>query len=81
MTIKEYKKMTKTYKVAEVDCPACAAKMESKVAKIKGVESATLSFLSKKLTIEFACDDPESIMPEILKACRKVEPDCTLVEC
>ncbi len=73
--------MRKTYKIAEIDCPACAAKIESKISKIKGVESAVISFLSKKLTIEFECENPELLMPEILKVCRKVEPDCTLVEC
>lgn len=72
--------MIKAYSINGVDCAACAAKIENRISKIKGVESCVLSFMSKKLTVEFDNADPEALYPDILKACRKVSPDCTLTE-
>lgn len=72
--------MIKSYRISDVDCAACAAKIEHKISKIKGVESAVLSFMSKKLTVEFENDNAEELFGEILKVCRKVCPECTLTE-
>ena len=52
--------MIKSYRISDVDCAACAAKIEHKISKIKGVESAVLSFMSKKLTVEFENDNVSS---------------------
>ncbi len=67
--------MEKTYKI-EVDCANCAAKMEAATNKVQGVASATVSFTTQKMRVAFAEGaDPAAVMPEILKACRKVERD------
>ena len=53
--------------------------MERGINKIDGVVSATVSFMSQKLTVEAADDRFDSIMDEVVKVCKKIEPDCIIV--
>lgn len=70
--------MKKTYKI-EVDCANCANLMEDVTKKINGVANATVNFMTQKMMIEFEVgNDPKTIMNEVLKACKKVEPDCEI---
>ena len=69
--------MKKTSKLVDLDCANCAAKMEAAVQKIDGVTAASVSFMAQKLTIE--ADDVDSIMKDVVKCVRKVEPDCQIV--
>ena len=71
--------MKKVFRLKDLDCANCAAKMERGINKIDGVESATVSFMSQKLTIEAADDRFDSIMDEVVKVCKKIEPDCVIV--
>lgn len=67
--------MKKTYAI-EVDCPNCAAKMEAASNQVPGVAHAAVSFVTQKMSVEFAEGaDPAVVMQKILKACRKVERD------
>lgn len=70
--------MKKTYKI-EVDCANCAAKMEDAAKKTEGVANATVNFMTLKMIVEFAEGaDVKAVMGNVLKACRKVEPDCEI---
>ncbi len=70
--------MKKTYKI-EVDCANCANLMEDAARKTEGVASAVVNFMTQKMTVEFADgQNPESVMKNVLKACKKVEPDCEI---
>ena len=70
--------MKKTYKI-EVDCANCANLMEQATRKIDGVAAATVNFMTQKMTVEYANGaEPKAVMQNILKACRKVEPDCEI---
>lgn len=70
--------MTKVYKI-EVDCANCAAKMETAAAKIAGVKSVGVNYMALKMTVEFEENvEAGSVMKEVLKACRKIEPDCEI---
>ena len=71
--------MRNVFQLEDLDCANCAAKMESAIAKIDGVTSATVSFMSQKLNIE--ADDArfDDIMKEVVKTCKKVEPDCRII--
>ena len=60
-------------------CANCAAKMENAISNIDGVKSATVSFMTQKLTIEAEEDRLDEIMRQAVKVCRKVEPDCEIV--
>ena len=71
--------MKKTFKLIDLDCANCAAKMENNIRKIDGVADATVSFMAQKMTVEADDDRFESIMDEVVKVCRTVEPDCEIV--
>lgn len=71
--------MSKTYKI-EVDCANCAEKMQEAAKKTEGVADATVSFMTQKMKVEFAEGvDENAVMKAVLKACKKVEPDCEIV--
>ena len=70
--------MKKTYKI-EVDCANCANLMEEAARKTEGVASAVVNFMTQKMIVEFAENaDPKKVMKDVLKACKKVEPDCEI---
>ncbi len=71
--------MKKKFKMQDLDCAHCAAKMEEAIKKIDGVNDAAISFMAQKLTIDAEDDKFDSIMEEVVKTCRKVEPDCTIL--
>ena len=70
--------MKKTYKI-EVDCANCANLMESETKKTEGVTNAVVNFMTQKIIVEFEeGKDPKAVMKNVLKACKKVEPDCEI---
>ena len=71
--------MKKRYKLTDLDCANCAAKMENAIRKIDGVQDATVSFMSQRLTVEADDSRFEEILDQIVKVCKKVEPDCQIV--
>ena len=71
--------MKKKFKMQDLDCAHCAAKMEEAIKKIDGVTDAAISFMAQKLTVDAEDDKFDSIMEEVVKTCRKVEPDCTIL--
>ena len=70
--------MKKKFKLTNLDCANCAAKMENAIKKIDGVRDANVSFMTQKMTIEADDSRFEEIMEEVQSVCRKVEPDCTI---
>ena len=70
--------MKKKFELEDLDCANCAAKMEAAINKIDGVNSATVSLLAQKLTIDAVDDKFDEIMKEVVKVCKKVEPDCEI---
>lgn len=70
--------MKKTYAI-DVDCANCAQKMEDATKKVAGVKEANVNFMTLKMKVEFEDGAvPAEVMPEVLKVCRKVEPDCSI---
>lgn len=71
--------MKKKFKMVDLDCANCAAKMEDAIKKIDGVNDATVSFMMQKLTID--ADDArfDEIVKEAVAICAKVEPDCKVL--
>ncbi len=67
--------MKKTYKV-DVDCAACAEKMQEAIKNTEGIKDAALSFMSLKVKVEFEEGvDPDVVMQEARKNCKKIEDD------
>ncbi|MCM1135041.1 MAG: cation transporter [Clostridium sp.] len=71
--------MKKKFKLEDLDCANCAAKMEEAIKKIDGVNDAAVSFLSQKMTVDAQDDKFDEIMKEVVKVCAKVEPDCKIL--
>lgn len=70
--------MKKRYKLTDLDCAACAAKMEDAIRMIDGVSGASVNFLQQKMTIEAEDARFDEIMAQVVKACKRVEPDCVI---
>ncbi len=67
--------MNKTFKI-EVDCANCANLVEDAAKKVAGVKDLTISFMTQKMKVAFEEGvNPETVMAEVLKVARKVEPD------
>lgn len=71
--------MKKKFKLEDLDCANCAAKMEDAIKKISGVTDANVSFMAQKMTIEAEDDRFDEIMKEVAAVCAKVEPDCRIL--
>ena len=71
--------MKKKFKLVDLDCADCAAKMEGAIKKIDGVNDATVSFLTQKLTLDAEDARFEAVLDEVVRVCKKVEPDCQIV--
>ena len=70
--------MKKHFKLIDLDCANCAAKMEAAIKKLDGVHDATVSFMTQKLTLD--ADDArfDEILQKVVAAAKKIEPDCEL---
>lgn len=71
--------MKKTFKMVDLECAHCAAKMEDAIRKLEGVNDVNISFMTQKLVLDAQDDKFEQIMDEAVKICKKVEPDCRIV--
>ncbi|MBR4744341.1 MAG: heavy-metal-associated domain-containing protein [Oscillospiraceae bacterium] len=68
--------MKKTYKI-DVDCANCANMMEDASRKVAGVKDCVVNFMTLKMNVEFEEGaDVKAVMADVVKACKKVEPDC-----
>lgn len=67
--------MSKTFKI-EVDCANCANLVEDAAKKVAGVKELSISFMTQKMKVEFEDGaDKDTVMAEVLKVAKKVEPD------
>lgn len=71
--------MRKTFKLEDLECADCAAKMENGIKKIDGVNDVAISFMTQKLMLD--ADDArfDAILNEAERVCKKVEPDVVVV--
>ena len=68
--------MKKTYKI-DVDCAACAEKMQEAAKRTDGVKDAVVSFMTLKMKVEFdEGADVNAVMQKVRDNCKKVEDDC-----
>ena len=71
--------MKKTFKLEDLDCANCAAKMETAIGKLEGVQKCTVSFMTQKMTLEAEDDKFEAVLQAAIKCIAKVEPDCRVI--
>lgn len=71
--------MRKAFKLEGIDCANCAAKMETKIKHIEGVENASVNFMTQKLTLQAADDAFERVLAEVAELVERTEPDWELI--
>ncbi len=71
--------MKRSYPLEDLDCAVCAEKMADAIRRIDGVESADVSFLMQKLTLTADEARFDEILKKVVKACKKIEPDCKIL--
>ena len=70
--------MKKVYKITDIDCANCAAKLERALAKVEGVQNVSISFLSQRLALEAEDGRFDEVFDNVVQVCRRVEPDCKI---
>lgn len=71
--------MKKTYRMKDLDCANCAAKMERAIGKLDGVSAVSVNFMTQKLTLEADEERFEAIVEEARRICRRIEPHCLIL--
>ena len=71
--------MKKKFKMEELDCANCAAKMEELIKTIPGVHDANMNFMTQKLTLDAEDDRFEEILAEAQMCCDKVDKGCRIL--
>lgn len=70
--------MKKTFRLEGLGCASCAGKMERAINKLDGVNAASISFLTTKLTIEADDSKMDSIVEAARAIVKKTEPDVVM---
>ena len=71
--------MKKTFRLEELGCANCAAKMEAAIGKLDGVDGVSINFMTQKLTL--AAEDRlfDSILEQSKMIIRRIEPECAIL--
>ena len=71
--------MKKSFAMQDLDCANCAAKMETAIKKIDGVNDCSVNFFAQKMILD--ADDArfDEIVAKAAAAIKKVDPDCRLI--
>ena len=71
--------MKKSFAMQDLDCANCAAKMETAIKKLDGVNDCSVNFFAQKMILD--ADDVrfDEIVAKAAAAIRKVDPDCRLI--
>lgn len=70
--------MKKRYNLSDVDCANCAAKMEEQIGKLPGVNSASISFMAQKLTLDADEDKLDEILKQAEKIIKSIDEEATI---
>lgn len=71
--------MRKAYKLTDLDCANCAAKMQNDIGKLDGVNKVTVAFMTQKMVLDADPDKIDSILDQAQNICHKYEPECMIV--
>lgn len=71
--------MKKTFKLQDLDCANCAAKIENSIAALDGVTEIKVNFMSQKMILEAADDKFDEILQKAQKIAKKIEPEMIIL--
>ena len=72
--------MKYVFKIEDLDCAHCAAKMEKEIGKLDGVTSVSIIFLAQKMTLDCDEEKKSDILNKAKAICKRIEPDCVILE-
>ncbi len=70
--------MKKVFILENLDCANCAAKMETEIGKLEGVESVSISFMTEKMVLKAQEEQMEGITAQAQAIIKKIEPDVVM---
>lgn len=71
--------MKKAFKLDEIDCANCARELQDELAKLEGVKSVSVNFMTQKLTLEAADDEFDDVLQRVIDFTAEAEPDCEIL--
>ena len=71
--------MKKEFKLAEIDCANCARELQEGLAKLEGVTSVSVNFMTQKLTLEAADAEFDDVLQRVIDYTEEAEPDCEIL--
>ena len=71
--------MRKSFKLENLDCANCTAKMEAGISELPGVNKASISFMTSKLLIDADTEDFDALLDAAQQVCTSFEKDCRIV--
>lgn len=71
--------MKKVYKLDEIDCANCARELQDELAKLDGVQSVSVNFMTQKLTLEAADEEFDEVLQRVVDFTAEAEPDCEIL--
>lgn len=72
--------MKKVFKLKDLDCANCAAKMEKAISELPGVVCVRVNFMTQKMTLEAEDAQFDTLLEKACAVIRKIEPDCMVIK-
>ncbi|RAR38518.1 cation transporter [Paenibacillus sp. MDMC362] len=70
--------MKKTYKLRNLDCANCAAKIENGIRKLTDVTEVKVNFMGQRMILEAPEDKFNAVLEESKRIIKKLEPDVSI---
>ena len=67
--------MKKIFKLEGLNCAHCASVIEEKVAKVEGVKSVMVNFMTTKMTLESVDNNIEEVVGKVKQLISEIEPE------
>ena len=71
--------MKKEFELDEIDCANCARELQDELAKLDGVKSVSVNFMTQKLTLEADDAEFEDVLQRVVDYTADAEPDCEII--
>lgn len=71
--------MKKKFKMQDLDCANCAAKMERAAAKLDGINEVSINFMAQRITIDAVDEKFNEIVDEVERVMKKVDKEAHIV--
>nr|WP_314531341.1 cation transporter [uncultured Fusobacterium sp.] len=72
--------MKKIFKLEGLNCAHCASVIEEKVAKVEGVRSVMVNFMTTKMTLESVDNNIEEVVGKVKQLISEIEPEVNVVK-